>query len=851
MKQYLRIKADHTDAFLFFRLGDFYEMFYEDAINAARELEITLTQRDPGQKEPIPMCGVPHHAAENYIKTLVEKGYKVAVCEQVEDPKDAVGVVKREVVQVITPGTVMESTMLKENESNYIASLSHFDDGSYVVVYNDLSTGENKLALITNGWDAVIHEFFNQSIKEIVISSTLPKELQKHLQDRLQVTLSYQDQVDFSAEYRGLCDHINDERLLEAFSRLLNYIQRTQKRSLDHLQPAQLIELKDYLSLDMYSKRNLELTETIMKKNKYGSLLWVLDKTVTAMGARTLKKWVERPLLNAQLIERRLEIVEGFYKGFMERDAIRETLKSVYDLERLAGRISFGNVNARDLIQLKQSLEKIPELKSGLKQLEHPLIKQLNEDLIYPVELVELLSSSLIDDPPLSIKDGSIIKDGYHEKLDTYRDATRNGKKWIAELEQQEKEVTKIRSLKIGYNRIFGYYIEITHANTHLIPEGRYERKQTLRNAERYITPELKDKEKLILEAEEQSIDLEYHLFTEIREQIKDQIPMLQSLAEVVSHIDVLQSFATISEANNYTRPTFVEKELVIKNGRHPVIEQVMQNESFVPNNVSLNEVENILLITGPNMSGKSTYMRQLALIAIMGQIGCFVPCEKAELLIFDQIFTRIGAADDLAAGQSTFMVEMLEANHAIAHATENSLILLDEVGRGTSTYDGMALAQAIVEYIHDHIHAKTLFSTHYHELTALEDTLDRLKNIHVRAEEHEGNVVFLHQIKDGAADESYGIHVAKLAELPEALIDRATTILSKLEMADQPNITPELEESNQLALFNIGSEPSTMEQVQSPSDKIVKELKDLDLFEMTPLEAMNELYRLQKDVKK
>jgi len=540
MKQYLRIKADHTDAFLFFRLGDFYELFYDDAIQAARELEITLTQRDPGQKEPIPMCGVPHHAAENYIKTLVERGYKVAVCEQVEDPKDAVGVVKREVVQVITPGTVMESTMLNENESNYIASLSHFDDGAYVVVYNDLSTGENKLALITNGWEAVIHEFFNQSIKEIVVSSTLPKELQDHLQDRLQVTLSYQDRVDFNAEYRGLCDHINDERLLEAFSRLLNYIQRTQKRSLDHLQPAELIELKDYLSLDMYSKRNLELTETIMKKNKYGSLLWVLDKTVTAMGARTLKRWVERPLLHAEQIERRLEIVDGFYKGFMERDAIRETLKSVYDLERLAGRIAFGNVNARDLIQLKLSLEKIPELKLGLKQFNHPLIEQMDDHLMYPEELVTLLSSSLIDDPPVSIKDGAIIKDGYHEKLDTYRDATRNGKKWIAELEQNEKEVTKIRSLKIGYNRIFGYYIEITNANTHLIPEGRYERKQTLRNAERYITPELKEKEKLILEAEEQSIDLEYRLFTEIREQIKNQIPMIQSLAEVVSHIDVL-----------------------------------------------------------------------------------------------------------------------------------------------------------------------------------------------------------------------------------------------------------------------------------------------------------------------
>lgn len=847
MKQYLRIKADHQDAFLFFRLGDFYEMFYEDAIQAARELEITLTQRDSGQKDPIPMCGVPHHAAENYIKTLVDKGYKVAICEQVEDPKDAVGVVKREVVQVITPGTVMERTMLRENESNYLASLSHFEDGSFVIVYNDLSTGENRLALITNGWDAVIHELFNQTIKEIVISSKLPEELQTQLKNRLQVTLSYQNEVNFNAEFRSLCDHINDERLMKAFSRLLNYIQSTQKRSLDHLQPAEVIELKNYLALDMYSKRNLELTETILKKGKHGSLLWVLDQTVTAMGARTLKKWVERPLLHQEAIEQRHDIVEGFYKGFMERDSVRETLKSVYDLERLAGRIAFGNVNARDLIQLKQSLSKIPELKSALKQFGHTEILQLSDKLIYPKELVNLLESSIVDDPPISIKDGSIIKDGYHEKLDTYRDASRNGKQWIAELEKKEKEITNIKSLKVGYNRVFGYYIEITHANTHLIPEGRYERKQTLRNAERYITPELKEKEQLILEAEEKSVDLEYRLFTEIREIIKEEIPILQRLAEIISQIDVLQSFATVSEANHYIRPKFVKEELFIKNGRHPVIEQVMKDGSFVPNDVTLNKDTNVLLITGPNMSGKSTYMRQLALISIMGQIGCFVPCDQANLLIFDQIFTRIGAADDLVAGQSTFMVEMLETNHAIANATEQSLILLDEVGRGTSTYDGMALAQAIVEYIHDHIHAKTLFSTHYHELTGLEEHLDRLKNIHVRAEEFEGKVVFLHQIKEGAADESYGIHVAKLADLPDPLIERATKILTELEANPKNTVIG----AGQLSLFEIEEQPIKQKKSSKNNHQVLEDLVNIDLFEMTPLDAMNELYRLQKEAKK
>ncbi|MBY7143592.1 DNA mismatch repair protein MutS [Virgibacillus sp. NKC19-3] len=851
MEQYLEIKAEHKDAFLFFRLGDFYEMFFDDAINAARELEITLTQRDPGQKEPIPMCGVPYHSASNYIKTLIEKGYKVAICEQVEDPKEAKGVVKREVVQLITPGTVMESNMLSDGENNYIASLSHFSDGSYVIVYNDLSTGENRIALITNGWDGVIHELYNQPIKEIVISTNLPQDLQEQLRDRLQVTLSYQDEVTFSAEFRSLSGNLNDERLMQAFSRLLNYIQHTQKRSLDHLQQAMVIELNDYLSLDMYSKRNLELTETIRKKGKRGSLLWVLDQTVTAMGSRMLKKWLERPLLNRGQIEQRLEIVEGFYQGFMERDTLREILKSVYDLERLAGRIAFGNVNARDLIQLKQSLQRIPELKLLLAQFGSGEINLLADDLVVPNHIVDLLHESLVDDPPLSIKEGSLMKDGYSEQLDTYRDASRNGKQWIAQLEQKEKQETGIKSLKIGYNRVFGYYIEVTKANLHLLPEGRYERKQTLTNAERYITPELKEKEQLILEAEEKSVDLEYNLFIEIREQMKEYIPSLQHLADAVSAIDVLQAFATVSEANNYKRPTFVDNQLSIKNGRHPVVEQVMKEGSFVPNDISLNNNKNILLITGPNMSGKSTYMRQLALTVIMGQIGCFVPSDEAELIIFDQIFTRIGAADDLVSGQSTFMVEMLEANHAIVNATDRSLILLDEIGRGTSTYDGMALAQAIVEYIHNNIHAKTLFSTHYHELTTLEDSLSSLKNIHVRAEEHEGNVVFLHQIKEGAADESYGIQVAKLADLPQDLIERASSILEQLERNDKPKPETEKIESGQLSFFVEEKKPAKKAKPAHSNEKVINELRQMNLFEMTPLEAMNTLYKLQKDAKK
>ncbi|MGY0691637.1 DNA mismatch repair protein MutS [Virgibacillus sp. FSP13] len=847
MEQYLQIKAEHKDAFLFFRLGDFYEMFFDDATKAARELEITLTKRDAGQKEPIPMCGVPYHSADNYIKNLIEKGYKVAICEQVEDPKVAKGVVKREVVQLITPGTVMETNMLSERENNYIASLSHFQDGTFVIVYNDLSTGENRLAMVTHGWESVIHELYNQPIKEIVISSSLPENWQHDLQSKLNVTLSFQDEITFNGEYRNLCDDLNDERLMEAFSRLLNYIQHTQKRSLDHLQPAKVIKLNDYLSLDMYSKRNLELTETIIKKGKHGSLLWVLDRTVTAMGSRLLKKWLERPLINQQLIEERLEIVDGFYQGFMERDSLRESLKSVYDLERLAGRIAYGNVNARDLIQLKQSLKKIPELQAVLQQFPQKQIKDLRNAIHWPEQIVAMLETSLVDDPPISIKEGGIIKDGYNETLDTYRDASRNGKKWIAELEQKEKQETNIKSLKIGYNRVFGYYIEVTKANLHLLPEGRYERKQTLTNAERYITPELKEKEQLILEAEEKSVELEYNLFIEIREQLKEQIPVLQELADVVSRIDVLQAFATVSEANNYKRPQFVKNNLSINNGRHPVVEQVMKEGSFVPNNIKLDKETEVLLITGPNMSGKSTFMRQLALTVIMGQIGCFVPCDEADLIIFDQIFTRIGAADDLVSGQSTFMVEMLEANHAIANATDKSLILLDEIGRGTSTYDGMALAQAIVEYIHNNIHAKTLFSTHYHELTALEDSLGKLKNIHVRAEEHEGNVVFLHQIMDGAADESYGIHVAKLANLPEALIDRASSILREFEDVDQEEQTTKSHDSNQLSFFVEENQPAKKKDIEKQDSVVEQALANLDLFGMTPLDAMNELYRLQK----
>lgn len=845
MQQYLRIKAQHKDAFLFFRLGDFYELFYDDAIKAAQELEITLTKRDANSENPVPMCGVPHHSADRYIKTLVDKGYKVAICEQVEDPKEAKGVVKREVVQIITPGMVMDASMLSESENNYIASVSAYDDEQFVIVFHELSTGESQLILIEDGFEAVIHELDKQQVKEVVVDSKFPETYQERIKKQLQAVISIEDDVKFIGEFRHLYDELTDERFVHAFSRMLNYIENTQKRSLNHLQKPKVIELKQYLSLDMYSKRNLELTETIMKKTKYGSLLWVLDETVTAMGARMLKKWIERPLINEKAINRRLDMVEAIKDQFIEREELREALKNVYDMERLAGRVSFGNVNARDLIQLKQSLKQIPAIKQIIARLDNAEWQRTNEALTYPEELVDLLERSIVDDPPASVTEGNIIKPHFNEQLDQYREALKNGKRWILDLEQKERERTNIKSLKVGFNKVFGYYIEVTHANKHLVPEDRYERKQTLRNAERYVTPELKEKEALILEAEEKSIDLEYQLFVEIRERVKTYIETIQEIARLISEIDVLQSFAEVSEQNNYTRPTFDQNEVIIKEGRHPVIEKVMEDGLFVPNDVHLNDERSILLITGPNMSGKSTYMRQLALINIMAQIGCFVPAKSAQLTIFDQIFTRIGAADDLVRGQSTFMVEMLEANHALTKATKQSLILLDEIGRGTSTYDGMALAQAIVEYIHDHIGAKTLFSTHYHELTELEDRLPNVKNVFVRAEEYENDVVFLHKVEEGRANKSYGIHVAKLANLPAPLIQRAQQILNELEKGSRDSYTPVLTDNGQLSFFIVDDERKNNPSTDAEASAIEK-IKSLNINEMTPLDALNMLNDLK-----
>ncbi|UZJ77091.1 DNA mismatch repair protein MutS [Fictibacillus sp. KU28468] len=850
IQQYLKIKSAHRNAFLFFRLGDFYEMFFEDATRASQLLEITLTSREGGTSERIPMCGVPHHSAANYIKQLVESGHKVAICEQVEDPKSAKGVVKREVIQIITPGTVMDHNLLKETENNFIAAVS-YNDEEYSIVLNDLSTGELKGYVYKGDTSMLIQELQAMHAREVIMSSELYEQIAEIVRMRYQIVSSIQDQSEVPDPFQHLVQENERKLLKQACGRLFHYLLHTQKRSLEHLQPLSIQHINEFMKLDSFSKRNLELVETNRSKGKKGSLLWLLDRTVTGMGSRRLKQWIEQPLLVPALIEQRLNVVEELIKEFFVREELRDKLKRVYDLERLAGKVSFGNITARDLIQLKQTLGSVPGIKQTLSQLSNPYSRDLADKMDSHEELYHYLESSLHDDPPLSIKEGGLIKDGYHDELDTYRDASVNGKAWIASLEQRERSETGIKSLKIGYNRIFGYYIEVTRSNLSLIPKGRYERKQTLANAERFVTPELKEKERLILEAEEKMVSLEYELFLQVREHVKSYIQSLQQLAKQLSEIDVLQAFAVVSEEQRYVKPVISsDNRVAIANGRHPVVEKVMDAQEYVPNDIYLNNERSMLLITGPNMAGKSTYMRQLALTSVMMQIGCFVPADDAELPLFDQIFTRIGAADDLVGGQSTFMVEMLETRYALNKATDQSLILLDEIGRGTSTYDGMALAQSIVEFIHNYIGAKTLFSTHYHELTVLETQLSSLKNVYVSAIEEQGRLVFLHKVIDGQADKSFGIHVAQLAELPSAVIERAKFILEEFESDERSPKKAAIEADTQLSLFIEENAADNISKRKHEKSEVEEFLKSMNLLEMTPLDAMNALFHLQKKVK-
>lgn len=856
IQQYLSIKAAHQDAFLFFRLGDFYEMFFEDAVKAAQILEITLTSRDGGSKDRIPMCGVPYHSSAGYIKTLVENGHKVAICEQVEDPKQAVGVVKREVIQIITPGTVIDDHLLQDRENNYLVSIEKEGD-SYAYVLCDLSTGELKGYTYTGNELSFIQLLFSQGVKEIVGDKDLHDTWKNTVSQTGQASVSIQEENTLEDQFQHLVETLSHPALIRAAGRLFHYLSYTQKRSFQHIKPVEFQQNDKRMKLDAFSKRNLELTESIRAKGKKGSLLWLLDATMTAMGARKLKQWVEEPLFVKETIEKRLQLVENLIGEFFVREEIKEQLKSVYDMERLIAKISYGNASPRDLVQLKRSLVSVPILKEKIKEISGTYAAEIYEKMKDHKSLAQYLDSAIHDEAPINIKEGGIIKKGYNEKLDEYKDASLNGKAWIASLEQQEKSATGIKSLKIGFNKIFGYYIEVTKSNLSQVPD-RYERKQTLANAERYVTPELKEKERIILEAEEKISGLEYTLFLEVREYVKEYIPSLQKLAAAISELDVIQSFAAISEQYRYVRPTVSENGNVnIIGGRHPVVEKVMDAQEYVPNDICLNRERSMLLITGPNMAGKSTYMRQLALTSVMMQIGCFVPAEEAELPMFDQIFTRIGAADDLVGGQSTFMVEMLETNFALTSATENSLILLDEIGRGTSTYDGMALAQSIIEFIHEKISAKTLFSTHYHELTVLEQSLPSLKNVFVSAVEEKGSLVFLHKVIDGQADKSFGIQVAELAELPQEVISRAKTILQTYENQEKKESLPiqevsaakeeEIQES-QLSLFTDHSE--SVRNRDSKELDIIKELKSLNVLEMTPLDAMNTLYKLQKKLR-
>jgi len=793
MQQYLQIKAEVPDAFLFFRLGDFYEMFFDDAVLAARELEITLTGRDAGAAERIPMCGVPYHSADNYISRLIDKGYKVAICEQVEDPATAKGVVRREIVRIVTPGTVMEDKTLPGSANNFIVSLAEHEHPSGETVWalaaGDLSTGELYVTDFEADREQMFEELNAYTPAEVITDSKLLQLVHTYnKQMNKQTVLSVQDQVDASLsdeqfpreELSGL-----SAAARTSIDRLVGYLVHTQKRSLRHMSHIRRYEKQQYMIIDPFTRRNLELTETSRDRSKRGSLLWLLDKTVTAMGGRLLRRWVDKPLVQQQAIERRQEAVECLVQQLITREELRQQLRDVYDMERLVGRVVYGTANARDLHALKLSLLQVPQLVELAAASGSSMLAQLVHEADRCADIAEWVENAIADDPPISVRDGGLIKPGYDERLDRLREASVNGKRWIAELEQQERERTGIRSLKIGFNKVFGYYIEVTRANLSSLPEGIYERKQTLANAERFITPELKEKEALILEAEEKMVDIEYELFTGLRERIASETERLQKLAEMIAVIDVLQSFATVSAERRYRKPLISDGyDLEIEEGRHPVVEAVLDGESFIANDTVLSEDScRMMLITGPNMAGKSTYMRQVAYIAIMAQIGCFVPAEHAKMPIIDRIFTRIGAADDVISGQSTFMVEMKDIQLMTAKATSRSLVIIDELGRGTSTGEGMAIAQSVIEYIHDHIGCKTLVSTHFHELAHLEQSLHYLDNYCMDVQESGDEVTFLRKLIRGAASTSYGIYCAKIAGIPDPVIDRAYQILSTLEI--------------------------------------------------------------------
>ena len=828
MRQYLEIKEENEDLVVFFRLGDFYEMFFDDAEKISRELELTLTGKSCGLDERVPMCGIPYHAVSGYIDKLIEKGYKIGICEQLEDPRGVKGIVKRGIVQIISSGTVMEGDSLKEFDFNYIASITDYKH-AYIISYADVSTGEIYGLMIDHSKTRLISEVVSLGIKEVILKKNVDREIYEMLTRNFHIPVTITDET--TEEYKNIYEEVEDFRYIEGIKHLLAYIIHNQKSDLSHMQKVIIRTPKDRLRMDMHTQRNLELIETLRQKSRSFSLIWLLDKTKTAMGARLLKKYILNPLVDKNEIEKRYDIVDTLLREFILKEDLEKLLYEVYDLERLSGKIAFGNANGKDLLQLKSSLKVLPQIKELLKKINY------HKDMETLDNLYDLLENSIYEEPPVSIKEGYLIKEEYNKELDELKSLRKGGKDFIAKFEKEEREKTGIKNLKVAYNRVFGYYIEISKGNLKDVKdEWGYERKQTLVNAERFISPILKEKEALILNAEEKIVELEYNLFINIRNEAKRYIPNLQKIAKIISEIDVLCSFATVSENNNYVRPILTDSELEIINSRHPVVEKVIKSE-FVSNDIIMDKNTNILLITGPNMAGKSTYMRQMAITTVMAQIGCFVPADTAKIPLFDAIYTRIGASDDLVSGESTFMVEMMEASNAIKNATDKSLILFDELGRGTATFDGMALAQSIIEYIHKFIHGKTFFSTHYHELTDLEDNLKNLRNIHVSAYEEEGKLVFLHKIKEGSVDKSYGIHVAKLALLPEEVIKRADEIL-------------EVYEGNEKKRDVKIQEALPIDELIQQKSKIEEEIEKINPLEITPIEALNILYNLKEMVK-
>ncbi len=859
MQQYLETKSKYDDCILFYRLGDFYEMFFDDAITASKELEITLTGRDCGQAERAPMAGIPFHAADMYISRLITKGYKVAICEQLEDPKTTKGMVKRDVIRVVTPGTLIETNMLDEKKNNYIMSI--YKNGLFFgLAVCDVSTGDFYATEIkeTNNFSRLLDEIARYSPAEIIVNNMMfssNEEIEK-IKERFQSYISkISDEkfIDESSQIEKnykIIDTNNEEiknlenrgLALNAISELVYYFNETQKTKLEHVNKIQIYNTTKYMCLDINARRNLEITERMRDKSKRGTLLWVLDKTCTSMGGRNLRRWLNNPLIDIKEINDRLDAVEELKENMMLKGEIIESLKKVYDIERLIGKISYGNANARDMISLKNSIQQLPDIKRLLSNTKCNLLKELYNGLDELMDIYELINQAIVEEPPISVKEGGLIKLGYNEEIDRLKSATTDGKKWLVELELKEKEATGIKNLKVGFNKVFGYFIEVTKSNLNQVPD-RYIRKQTLANGERYITEELKKIEETILGAEDKLINLEYNVFQDIRSKLEQQIERIQSTADVISKLDVLTSFATVAEDMDYVKPIVDEEGIIeIKDGRHPVIEKMLPSGSFVQNDTYLDkDNDRLSIITGPNMAGKSTYMRQVALITLMAQVGSFVPASYAKIGVVDKIFTRVGASDDLSMGQSTFMVEMMEVATILKEATANSLVILDEIGRGTSTYDGLSIAWAVASHIADKekCGAKTLFATHYHELTKLEEEVEGVKNYSIAVKEKGEDIIFLRKIIEGGTDESYGIHVAKLAGVPQNVVKNANEILKSLERKSALGNKAIEKENKKVAAGQLDMYNYKLAEIAHQIDKI-------NVNELTPIDALNILVKLK-----